>query len=195
MLEPVVDPILDGSVSAAEAVATARRHLEEPEPDHRWCIPWSFVLWQQGDYEGAYQVASARRTILQDNDDFLLLYGMIARQLPNRLDEAEAAFQSAIRLSPDRHDTYYNLGNLYYAQDRFEDAIEQYRRSISINPSFALSWLNLGLSARSVDKLALSKVALQRAIVLDPKSIRCWCNYGITCHQLESFLWLLNHIH
>ena len=187
MLEPVVDPILDGSVSAAEAVATARRHLEEPEPDHRWCIPWSFVLWQQGDYEGAYQVASARRTILQDNDDFLLLYGMIARQLPNRLDEAEAAFQSAIRLSPDRHDTYYNLGNLYYAQDRFEDAIEQYRRSISINPSFALSWLNLGLSARSVDKLALSKVALQRAIVLDPKSIRCWCNYGITCHQLESF--------
>lgn len=161
--------------------------LAESEPDHRWCIPWSYVLWQRGDYADAYSVASARHSVLQDNDDFLLLFGMIARQLPGRLAEAEAAFQSAIHVNPNRHDAYYNLGNLYYYQDRFLEAIKEYRRSLDLNPSFALSWLNLGLSARSTDQLALSKIALQRCVLLDPRSIRAWCNYGITCHQLEKF--------
>ena len=90
-------------------------------------------------------------------------------------------------MQPDRHDAYYNLGNLYFAEERFEEAALEYRRSLDRYPDASLSWLNLGLAARSLDQLDLSRSALQRCLQLDPLSIRAWCNYGITCHQLERF--------
>ncbi|QNI46832.1 tetratricopeptide repeat protein [Synechococcus sp. A15-60] len=187
LLEPELAPILNGSVSSEEAIEASRQHLEQDNPNPRWCIPWAYVLWQQGDYSGAYALAARYHTLLQDDGDFLLLFGMIARQVSKRRDEAEAAFQAAIRLQPDRHDAYYNLGNLYFAEERFEEAAREYRRSLDRYPDGSLSWLNLGLAARALDQLELSRSALQRCLQLDPRSIRAWCNYGITCHQLERF--------
>ena len=187
LLEPELASILNGSVSSDEAIEASRQQLEQDNPNPRWCIPWAFVLWQQGDYSGAYDLAAQYHTRLQNDGDFLLLFGMIARQVPQRRDEAEAALQAAIRLQPDRHDAYYNLGNLYFAEERFEEAAREYRRSLDRYPDGSLSWLNLGLAARSLDQLELSRSALQRCLQLDPLSIRAWCNYGITCHQLERF--------
>ena len=187
LLEPELAPILNGLVSSDEAIEASRKQLEKEKPNPRWCIPWAYVLWQQGDYGGAYALASKYHTLLQNDGDFLLLFGMIARKVPKRRDEAEAAFQAAIRLEPDRHDAYYNLGNLYFAEDRFLDASREYLRSLDLHPTGSLSWLNLGLAARSLDQLELSRTALQRCLMLDPLSIRVWCNYGITCHQLECF--------
>ena len=112
---------------------------------------------------------------------------MIARRIPGCDREAEAAFKAAIELQPTRHDAYYNLGNLYYAQERFDEAISEYISSLNLFSSFATCWLNLGLASRSIDRLELSAFALKNSIQLDPTSIRAWCNYGITCHQLERF--------
>ena len=108
---------------------------------------------------------------------------MISRQLPN-IVEAEASFQAAIYLDPNRHDGYYNLGNLYLESRRYDEA-----RSISLRLHLSQWPFNLAefsLAARSVDRLSLSKYSLQR-LVSEPRSIRTWCNFGITCHQLEEF--------
>ena len=186
-MEPGLVSILNGSVSCDEAGVIARRALSEPDPDPRWSISLAYSLWEKGLYPDAYSVVAPRHTELQDNVEYLLLYGMIARHLPERLGEAEAAFQGAIRLDPNRHDTYYNLGNLYFAREKFSEALEQYRLSLDRNNRSALCWLNFGLAARSIDELHLSLEALRRSIQLDPNNIRAWCNYGISCHQLEDF--------
>ena len=186
-MEPGLTPILNGSVSVDEAAVLARRRLAEPQSDPRWCIPLAYSLYQQGSYGDAYSVVSTRHSALQNNVEYLLLYGMIARQLPDRLREAEAVFHAAIRLDPNRHDAYYNLGNLYFAEERFSEALDQYRLSLDRNDRQPLCWLNFGLAARSIDQLTLSVTALRRSIQLDPENIRAWCNYGISCHQLEEF--------
>ena len=186
-LEPLLTPILNGEVTPEEAIAVSRQHLEQNRHDPRWCIPWAFVLWQQGEFLQAYNVAKEHHSSLQGDSDFLLLYGMICRQLPERVSEAEASFNAAIVLSPQRADAYYNLGNLFFHQERFEEAISQYRLSLNLNPVAPLAWLNLGLSARSVDQLELSYRALGCCLRLDPDCVRAWCNFGITCHQLERF--------
>ena len=117
LLEPELAPILNGSVSADEAIEASRYQLKQSNPDPRWCIPWAYVLWQQEAFSEAYALAAEYHSSLQNDGDFLLLFGMIARQIPDRLPEAEAAFQAAIRLQPHRHDAYYNLGNLVFAQE------------------------------------------------------------------------------
>lgn len=187
LLEPVLDPILNGSVSAEDAMAEAERQLAQPDADPRWCIPWAFALWNAARYSEAYAVAARHHSALQNDGDFLLLFGMIARKIPEREVEAEAAFRAAITLQPQRHDGYYNLGNLFLHQERYGDAIIEYRRSLKCNSFWSLSWLNLGLAARASDQLQLSYYALCQCLLLDPVSIRTWCNFGITCHQLERF--------
>ena len=77
LLEPELAPILNGAVSSDEAIEASRQQLQQDNPNPRWCIPWSYVLWQQGDYNGAYAVAARYHTLLQEDGDFLLLFGMI----------------------------------------------------------------------------------------------------------------------
>lgn len=187
LIEPKLDPIIDGSVSAEEAISASQRELSVQGADVRWCLPWAFALWQKGEYNDSFDVLSPYYSSLQDDVDYLQLYGMVARQLPDQLLAAESAFRSAIKLSPNRGDTYYNLGNLLFAQERFDEANQVYIRSLALNPYWALGWLNLGISARSTEQLLLSQISLRNCIKLDPSNIRAWCNYGITCHQLEQF--------
>ena len=187
LLEPNLVPIVDGSVSPEQAIADAQYALGQHDSDPCWAIPLAFSYWQLNQYDQAYAVSAQYKSRLQSNPDFLLLFGMIARKLPECELEAEAAFKAAIELQPFRHDAYYNLGNLYYAQERFEEAIIEYRSSLELNAEFATCWLNLGLASRTIDQLELSAYALKNSIRLEPQSIRAWCNYGITCHQLERF--------
>ena len=177
----------NGSVSPDDAISVARVRLSEPDAEPRWFKTRANVLRQRKEYLAAYAVAEVYHSALQNNVDFLLLFGIIARQLPDYISEAEAAFQAAIRLEPLRHDGYYNLGNLYLEEERYESAIEQYTQALRLTSNGPLIWLNLGLAARAVDQLQLSRYALHRSIQLDPTSIRSMCNYGITCHQLEQF--------
>ena len=135
----------------------------------------------------AYTVSKEYSTQLQDDADFLLLFGMVCGQLPERISEAEASFKAVISLEPLRSDAHYNLGNLYTHQEYFDEAISEYLLSLSTDPNASLTWLNLGLAARSSDKLLLSYRAISQCLKLDPESIRAWCNFGITCHQLELF--------
>ena len=185
--EPSLDPILKGMVSTQEVIDHSRSKLDSPGADPRWCIPWAYVLWKNGDFSGAYAVSKKYLSVLQDDADFLLLFGMVCRQLPKHISEAEASFQAVISLAPSRSDAHYNLGNLYIHQERFDEAISEYMISLGIDSNSSLTWLNLGLAARSSDKLLLSYHALSQCLKLDPVSIRAWCNFGITCHQLELF--------
>ena len=184
--EPSLDPILKGKVTTQEVIDHSRSKLALPRADPRWCIPWVYVLWKNGDFLSAYTVSKEYSTQLQDDADFLLLFGMVCRQLPERISEAEASFKAVISLEPLRSDAHYNLGNLYTHQEYFDEAISEYLLSLSTDPNASLTWLNLGLAARSSDKLLLSYRAISQCLKLDPESIRAWCNFGIT-YQLELF--------
>lgn len=70
-----------------------------------------------------------------------------------RLDDPEnaiKAYQTSIRLHPDRDDTHINLGNLYFAQKRYGEAASEYSEAVRINPdannlfSLGQAYLNTG---------------------------------------------------
>ena len=185
--EPSLDPILNRDVTPEEAIAESQRNLALQNADPRWCLPLAYSFWIKGDFDQAYHSLHPFYSQLCDNVDYLMLFGMISRQLPGKVGEAEVSFKTVISIDPSRHDSYYNLGNLYFSQDKFDDAINNYLKSLSFCSTGSLVWLNLGVAARSNDNLQLSYKALCYSLQLDPSSIRAWCNYGITSHQLEKF--------
>ncbi|MFQ5494213.1 MAG: tetratricopeptide repeat protein [Phycisphaerae bacterium] len=61
-----------------------------------------------------------------------------------RLDEALAALQDAVRISPRSADARNGLGFALVAQGRLQDAIVQFQEAIRLRPTFARAYLNLG---------------------------------------------------
>ena len=63
---------------------------------------------------------------------------------------AAKAYQTALRLNPNRDDTHLKLGNLYFSQGRFSEASVAYERAVNLWPStentFALgqAYMNMG---------------------------------------------------
>jgi tetratricopeptide (TPR) repeat protein len=61
----------------------------------------------------------------------------------DRLAEATAEFQEAIRLKPDYADAYNNLGVIFLNQGQIDEAIKQFQEAIRQNPSYANAQGNL----------------------------------------------------
>lgn len=186
-VEPSLDPIINGEVSSEDAIAEIQERMNHPDANPRWAIPWMYALWTLGQFGQAYEVANRFHSTLQNDCDFLLMFGMVARRIPVREEEAEASFLAAIRLDRKRADNYYNLGNLYLDQERYHQAQAQYLQALRCNPLGALIWLNLGLAARADEHHSLALSAISKSLQLDPSNSRAWCNYGLTLHQMERF--------
>jgi tetratricopeptide (TPR) repeat protein len=71
--------------------------------------------------------------------------GIALAQVPGRLPEAIAEYQSALRIRPDYAVEHYNLGNaLAQMPGRLPDAIAEYQAALRVRPDFAEAHNNLG---------------------------------------------------
>src|SRR5207245_925541 len=57
-------------------------------------------------------------------------------ELPGREQDAEAEYQTAIRLVPNYPESHYNLGLLLAAADKTAEAIDQFAAAIQIRPDY-----------------------------------------------------------
>jgi tetratricopeptide (TPR) repeat protein len=57
---------------------------------------------------------------------------------------AKQHFDTAIQLSPNRPDAWYNYGVLLFGQQKYDQAEQAFRRALAINPNYAEAHNNLG---------------------------------------------------
>lgn len=81
----------------------------------------------------------------------------------DRLEEAAAAFQSALDRDPGHYRALTNLGNLALEAGRTDDAIAAYERALKLNESFANAHHNLAVAYRRKGQVGRSVRALRRA--------------------------------
>lgn len=61
-------------------------------------------------------------------------------------EEAGRFFEGAIKLEPKDPSAQNGLGNIYYAQGKFEMAIEAYKRAIKLSPAYTAAYHDLALA-------------------------------------------------
>jgi Ca-activated chloride channel family protein len=104
-------------------------------------------LTLSGDFDAAvnaYQVAQ-----VQDPDNAIIYFNSAgALAASERMDEAEAALEQAIERGDEllAADAYYNLGNIYFALDDYQQAIIFYRQALLINPAHEAARYNLEIA-------------------------------------------------
>ncbi len=100
--------------------------------------------------------------------------------------QAIALYRQAIEIQPDDPVLHFNLGNVLYAAEAYQDAETSYRKALSQDPNYAEAWNNLGaaLTEDGNDREALK--AYRRAIELVPSFQAAQDNYDTQLGLLQS---------
>jgi Tfp pilus assembly protein PilF len=81
-------------------------------------------------------------------------WGNLGNTLTNngRHEEAEIAYQNAIKHRPNMADAHYNYGTLLLNMGRYEDASKRFQDAITYRPKLAAAYLNLGIVLTNINR-------------------------------------------
>ncbi len=81
---------------------------------------------------------------------------------------ASRFFRHAVALDPTCADGHINLGNIMFAENRFEEALEEYRLAMRINPGCARAHQNEGVVLQALGRFADAAASFHSALAIDP---------------------------
>ena len=91
-------------------------------------------------------------------------------------EDAIKAYQSAVRLNPFRDDMHIKLGNVYYAEERYQEAEDSYKEAVRVNP-IANNHYALGQVYLMTDRYSEAENQFNEVLRLQPESPNG--NFGI----------------
>jgi tetratricopeptide (TPR) repeat protein len=107
-------------------------------------------------------------------------------EMPGKLPEAMAEFQTALRILPAYADAHYNLGNaLMKSRGRAPEAVAQYRAALQLDPDYVKAHINLGTTLALLPGGVPEAITeLQTAVRLRPDSAEAHYDLGNALAQL-----------
>ncbi|MGI9077594.1 MAG: tetratricopeptide repeat protein, partial [Gemmatimonadaceae bacterium] len=101
-----------------------------------------------------------------------------------RFDEAEQAFEKAMRLDPKLYEAPYFYGRARMSQGRFMEAVKLFERAATLRPEdfqvlhfLGQSYHSLGMEAEAVSALRREMKLIEERLELNPDDARA-CNLG-----------------
>jgi Tfp pilus assembly protein PilF len=100
----------------------------------------------------------------------------------NDTANAIKAYKTGIRLNPYRDDTHIQLGNLLYAEKRYDEAIKEYKQAAQINPSPA-NYYALGQGYLGSGNYSRAESQFNKVLSLTPQEPAGHYGLGLTYSQ------------
>jgi tetratricopeptide (TPR) repeat protein len=135
-------------------------------------------------FDAALEEYLENQEFLGDQPAAHLNMGVVYTNL-RRLDQAERAYQTALRLDPQFVPAMINFAMLCDQQGRKGEAEQQFRKVIELEPELADAHYSLGLLlAENEQRLEEASGFLAEAARLAPKNPRIHYNYGLALQKL-----------
>ncbi len=98
--------------------------------------------------------------------------------MPDRLNDAAAAFREALRLLPDFAEAHNNLGLVLAEQGKLDEAVAHYREALRIQPGYALAHHNLGKALLRQGNAREAEEHFREAVRLQPGHAQAHLHLG-----------------
>jgi len=95
-----------------------------------------------------------------------------------RILKAVTNLKRSIRLYPENHEAYFNLGNVLGEKNKLSLAIKMYRKAIRIKPNYDKASNNLGIALKKDGQLIESINVLKKTIKINSKYFSPYNNLG-----------------
>ncbi|MEH1931679.1 tetratricopeptide repeat protein [Nostoc sp.] len=96
---------------------------------------------------------------------------------PNKVTEAD--YTKAITINPQDAEAYYNRGNLYSDQKKWELALADFTKAIAINPQDAEAYVHRGNIYSDQKKWELALADYNKAIAINPQFVEAYLSRGM----------------
>ncbi len=136
-------------------------------------------LLEQGRYAAAVEKLRAATTILTTNAQAFNYLGLACHQA-GQLAEAEKAYRRALSLDQNLTEARYNLGCLFFAQNKLESAKGEFVAYTLHRPNDPQGWLKLGAAQVRARETAAAEKSLNEALKLNPHSPEALTSLGLT---------------
>jgi tetratricopeptide (TPR) repeat protein len=171
MLVPLLeDPVRAVRVDAARVVASVAETLL---PDGA-----------RPAFEAALAEFQERQASVADRPEGHLNLAVLYEDL-GRVEDAEAAYETALRLDPRFSPARFNLANLLNRQGRNEEAEVHLRAVVASEADSGEAHYSLGLLLAEMDRLEEAAGHLERAAALLPHRPRVHYNFGLVLQRLD----------
>jgi cytochrome c-type biogenesis protein CcmH/NrfG len=100
----------------------------------------------------------------QDAEEYFVV-GNVHATL-GQFDQALAAYDTVLKLAPDKAGAYTNKGVVYYQQGKLDDAIGLFNKALEIDPADAETYYLLGAAQLQKEELPLAEQAFNKALEL-----------------------------
>lgn len=145
-------------------------------------------LIQQGQFERALQESFNNIEAHPDEVENYINSGVLLAEA-GEIDKAERFFQRALTIKPDNGVIYYNLANVYFNEDRFQEAVKLYQEALSRHVDHKDTHYMLGLSLIQLDAKKQALPYLMRAAELDAQfeDLEVQFQFALLMCELEMF--------
>lgn len=141
------------------------------------------VLYNTNRLKEAYQLISQMEENMRDAEIWLLAAN-ITQDYGRDLD-AVYLLQRAISSDPKYYKAYYNLGNIYLKENKYNSAIQNYRKCVRYNPNFSYAWYNMGNAYFQLEEYGKAKSAYKKAIAITNNDADFYYNLALTYKKLN----------
>lgn len=129
-------------------------------------------------------VVHAHQTPKQQAEEFSQLAYQFLRA--DKLSEALASYQQAIKYNTNDAGIYNNIGYIYLQQKQYPEAYIAFEAAIRINPLSADTWTNLGTLYYKQNRIYSARKAYQMALKYRPFDLEVRQALSIVEQQLSS---------
>jgi tetratricopeptide (TPR) repeat protein len=186
---PAVDLSVELSALKAGDTATAIAGLEKNLESNPTSAEAHLLLGQayfrasqtdkaQEQFLAAFSLNPASVPPLESTDaDEWLKFGNAHAKL-DQLNEALAAYQTVLKIKPDKAAAYTNIGVVYYESGKFDEAVQQMQKALEIDPGDADTHYMLGATYVQQQKLDDAEKSFNKAIELKPDLAEAFTGLG-----------------
>lgn len=103
----------------------------------------------------------------------------VALEAMNRFDDAERAFQDAVRLDAGYGTAWLNMGIARSNAGRFKEAVEAFSRGVGLRPDDASAWVRLAQAQRLSGATKAAAETLIIALRYRPQAADLWLDLGL----------------
>lgn len=140
-------------------------------------------LYNSNKLDEAQQLFNKISESEKDSEDFLFLAN-IAQDKSKPID-AVFFLKKAIELDDNNYKAHYNLGNLYFADDKINMAIDEYKKVLRIKKDFAYAYYNKGCCYLKKKSWFNAKYEFGLAIKANPEEPSFYYNLAYTYKMMK----------
>ena len=100
------------------------------------------VLYAQNDIDGALKILQNKKEDERNAQDWLMMGNIM--QDKEKITEAIYMFNHSINKDPKFYKAYYNLGYIYFIQDKPNMALAEFKKAVKYKPDFSYGYYNIG---------------------------------------------------